>query len=620
MGDDNLKISQVINARNVMLKKEKELYIAAVEKININTKELLKNDFGTTLVHNCARDIAGEVVRRYFDMGDHYITVDQMYDRIVHFSYDNETDLLSNDEAIRKAYYNIEDSSATSETLQSIRIDCDKAQRQLFDIERGKDNLDKKGKREYRNSKLTEDGKLYDEITGHEGSYNVIKKNGKDSFVSDLNADHIQSRESIKYNERYIREDKIQKLKEFYNSVDNMQMMHASANTSKGDVRVCEVNGKIEYMNSKEFDSRYNKNENIKDITHRATADQLVEATVSQWEKETKSRNKMEKLKEQGYLDENGKVKKEVKEELKRKIKHSQNMESKEMLKATSYKNVAKDAGKQTAKSVKKIVAGQVIYYVLPPLIFETQTIIRRKDITMDTLFAEIKKAGNRVVKYVINKLGEIFKNILNNSVSTFVKTFFDIIIEMVKETVKRLMKLVKQVVMSLVNCVKILCDKNATVAQKADAITKTLSVVITGVVMELLFEYLEKQFALPEILVEPLQIIVTILSTNIIMIVLQKMDLFDVQYGLLVANIEKVFDEANEEYVRESEALFQNSSKEIDIYMSNIKEHIEEIKESISKVDIHKEEITPYLEKLNTIFDMEIDFNAEWNEFIAAV
>lgn len=620
MGDENLKISKVIEARNVMLEKEKELYIAAVEKININTRELLKNDFGSTLVKNCARDVAGEVVRRYFDMGDYYITVDQMYDRIIHFSYDDETDLLSNNEAIRKAYYNIEDSSDTSEVLRSIRKGCDDAQKQLFENHRGKDNLDKKGKQEYRNSKLTEDGKLYDEITGREGGYNTIKKNGKDSLVSDLHADHIQARESIKYNERYIREDKIQKLKEFYNSADNMQMMHASANTSKGDVRVCEVNGKIQYMNSKEFESRCNKNENIKDITHRATADQLVEATISQWEKETKSGNKMEKLREQGYLDENGKVKKEVKEELKNKIKHSQNMESKEVLKATNYKNVAKDSGKQTAKSIKKIVAGQVVYYVLPPLVFETQTIIKRKDITLDIFFQEIKKAGSRVVKYVISKIGEVFKNLLNNSMSNFIKTFFNIIIEMVKATVKKLIKIIKQVVMSLVNCVKILCDGRSTAAQKADAITKTLSVSINAVVMELLFEYLEKQFGLPDILMEPLQIIVTILSTNIIMLVLQKMDLFDIQYGLLVANIEKVFNEANEEYFNESNELFENSSKEIEAYMNNIKGHIEEIKESISKVDIHKEEITPYLEKLNTLFNMEIDFNSEWNEFIEVV
>jgi hypothetical protein len=620
MSDEKLKVKQIINARNVMLQKEKELYIASVEKMNMNTRELLKNDFGTTLVKNTARDIAGEVVRRYFDMGDYYITVDQMFERIVHFSYDNDLDLLSGDEAIRKAFYNMEDSSATSETLQSIAKDCQAAQEQLFQENRSQDSLDKKGKESYRASKLSEDGKIYDEITGQEGGTYTVTKNGKDHLVSDLHADHIQARETVKYNARYIKQDKVQKLKEFYNSADNMQMMHASANTSKSDVRVCEVNGKIEYLQSKEMKSRTEKGEVIIDVTNKATVEQLTDATIAQWEKETKSANKTKTLKEKGYLDENGKVKKEVREELERNIRNSQNKESIEILKATDYGNVAKDAATETKKSVKKIIAGQVIYYVLPPLVFETQTIIKRKDIKIDTFFVELKKAGNRVVKYVTSKLGEVFKNIVSNSISKFIKTFFDIIIEMVKSTVKKLIKIIKQVVMSLVNCVKILCDGKSTAAQKADAITKTLSVSVTAVVMELLFEYLEKQFGLPDILMEPLQIIVTILSTNIIMLVLQKMDLFDIQYGLLVANIEKVFDEANEAYLQESSELFETSSKEINTYMNKITEHMQEIQESVSKIDIHKEEITPYLEKLNSLFDMEIDFNSEWNEFIEAV
>lgn len=620
MRDEKLNVMEVISARNIMLQKEKELYIASVEKMNMNTRELLKNDFGTTLVSNCARDIAGEIVRRYFDMGDYYITVDQMFERIVYFSYDSEKDLLTSNEAIRKAYYNMEDSASTSKTLQSIEKSCQAAQKQLFDENRRQDSLDKKGKASYRESKLTEDRKIYDEMTGQQGGAYTVTKNDKEHLVSDLHADHIQARETIKYNSRYIREDKIEKLKEFYNSADNMQMMHASANTSKSDVRVCEVNGKIEYLQSKEMKSRIEKGERIADISYKATAEQLADATISQWEKETKSGNKTQVLKEKGYLDENGKVKKEVRKELERNIRSSQNKESIEILKDTNYGNVAKDAAEETKKSIKKVIAGQVIYYVLPPLVFEAQTILKRKDITIDVFFAEMKKAGDRVVKYVKSKLGEIFKNVVNNSISNFIKTFFNIIIEMVKETVKKLIKIIKQVVMSLVNCVKILCNGKSTAAEKADAITKTLSVSVNAVVMELLFEYLEKQFGLPDILMEPLQIIVTILSTNIIMLVLQKMDLFDIQYGLLVSNIEKVFNEANEEYLQESNALFQASTEEINTYMNKIKEHMEEIQESISKIDVYKEEITPYLEQLNTLFNMEIDFNLEWNEFIEAV
>ncbi|RMD02318.1 hypothetical protein D9O40_06690 [Clostridium autoethanogenum] len=619
MGEEKVKVMEIIKARNDMLQKEKELYIGCVEKINMNTRELLKNDFGTTLVNNCAKDIAGEVVRRYFDMGDYYITVDQMFERIVHFSYDNETDLLNADDNIRKAFYNMEDSSSTSATLKKITKECQDAQKKLFEGEREKDSLDRKGKKDYRVSKVTENGEIYDELTGQKGDTHTVIKNGKECLVSDLHADHIQARESATYNKDYIREDKVEELRKFYNSADNMQMIHASANTSKSDVRVCEVNGKIEYLQSKEIDSR-SKKDKIVDITYKATAEQLADATVTQWEKETKSGNKMKALKDKGYLDENGKVKKSVKKELEHNIRSSQNKESTEILKAANYKNIAKDAVSESKKSVKKIISGQVIYYVLPPLVFETQTILKRKDITIDTFLDELKKAGSRVRKYVISKIGKIFENVTNSSMSKFIKTFFDIIIEMVKATVKKLVKIIKEVVMSLVNCVKILCDGKSTASQKADAITKTLSVSINTVVMELLFEYLQKQLGLPEMLMEPLQIIVTIISTNIIMLVLQKLDLFDVQYGLLISNMEKVFDEANEEYLNESNILFENNSEEINRYMNNIKAHMQEIQESISKVDINKEEITPYLEKLNELFDMEINFNSEWNEFIEAV
>ena len=41
----------------------------------MRSRELLDNNFGTMLVQNIGRDLAGEVVRRYFDMSDYYITV-----------------------------------------------------------------------------------------------------------------------------------------------------------------------------------------------------------------------------------------------------------------------------------------------------------------------------------------------------------------------------------------------------------------------------------------------------------------------------------------------------------------------------------------------------------------
>lgn len=617
MLDQKIEIKNLIDSRNDLLEKQKKLYISTVEKINMNTRELLNNDFGSLLVRNIGRDIAGEMARRFFDLGDYYMTVDQLYDRLVNFSYDNDVDLLLSDDNIRKEYYNYSD-SINSKSIKEISEMCQNAQQKLFVEDRAQDKLDLKGKKEYRQSKITQDGKIYDELTGKEGNTNIIIKNGKEVRVSDLQADHVQARESARYNERYIQEKKIESLKEFFNSADNMQMMHASANASKGDVRVCEINGKTISLNAKEMKSRQEKGENIIDITHKATPEQLAEATIEQWEKETPSSKKIETLKEKGYLDENGKVKPNVKKELINNIKHSQNVESIKILNSTDYKKVSKDALKMTKASFKKILAGQVIYYMMPPAIFETKILLRKKYITLDNFFDELKKSSKRIVKYASSKMGQMLKNITSKSLSKFLKSFFDIIIELLKATVKRLVKVIKSVVMSLVNCIKVLMDKNSTANQKADSITKILTVTITNVVMEILFEYLEKQFGLPNFLMEALQVIVSVLSTNIIMLVLQKLDLFNVQYGLLVSNIEKIFNEENNKYLMESELLYENSSSLMNEQMNEIELEIEEIKNSISELNVYKEDVVPYLKKISEMFSIDIDFDKEWTEFLA--
>ena len=356
--ENRLKLDELIQARHALAIKEQQLFLRTIEKINVSMNGLIKNDFGTTLVRNTSRDLAGEIVRRYFDFGDYYITVDQLYDRFINFSYDSDIDILMTDQGIRKSIYNYSD-SLNSSTLRGIVSSCDNAQKQLFAENRAQDRLDIKGKKAYRKLRTTDDGKLYDELTGHEGSTKTIIKNGKEVQVSDLQADHVQARESITYNERYIRDNKVEQLKEFFNSSDNMQMMHASANSSKGDVRVCEnERGQVEYLNAKEMKSRQEKGEKLHDISYKATAEQLAEATISQWEKETKSGSKMTTLKEKGYLDENGKVKPEVKKELVNNIKRSQNKESIEILKDTDYTKVQVKAGSNifsTLDIIKKV-------------------------------------------------------------------------------------------------------------------------------------------------------------------------------------------------------------------------------------------------------------------------
>ena len=158
------------------------------------------------------------------------------------------------------------------------------------------------------------------------------------------------------------------------------------------------------------------------------------------------------------------------------------------------------------------------------------------------------------------------------------------------------------------------------TAAQKADAVTKTLSVTIGGIVLELIFEYMEDQFGLPNWLMEPLQIVVTILATNSIMLILDKLDLFDVQYGLLTSNIDQVFEEEYQTYIHESEALKQQSRLEMEALMENMKSQISELEQTIQALDPYRDDVLVPLERMNRIYDMNINFEKEWNDFITIV
>ena len=125
--ENRLKLDELIQARHALAIKEQQLFLRTIEKINVSMNGLIKNDFGTTLVRNTSRDLAGEIVRRYFDFGDYYITVDQLYDRFINFSYDSDIDILMTDQGIRKSIYNYSD-SLNSSTLRGIVSSCDNAQ------------------------------------------------------------------------------------------------------------------------------------------------------------------------------------------------------------------------------------------------------------------------------------------------------------------------------------------------------------------------------------------------------------------------------------------------------------------------------------------------------------
>lgn len=557
-------LEEVINLRDKFFEEQEKLYLAMVNQINSQMKELLKKDLGNEFMTNCARDFAGEIVRNYLPVntGEMYITADQMFDRIINFRYDNDIDPLSSNEEIRKMLYNNEN----SEIFNQIAEESQKAQKQLFTEDRYSDGTQNRINNYRRNKEKESNGVLIDELTS---------KNLDDSLV---NVDHIQPRAKAQYNKDYITEKGIKELQEFYNSKFNFQIINETANKSKN-------------------------------ATYSEDPKTMTENICEKW------RNNY-KLKEAGYLEESGKVKPEVKERLYNNIKKSMNEESKVILKNIKYHSVGKTAMKSTAASFPKIFAGQIMYYGIPPIVYETKCIIKNRNVDLDNFFIKLQKAFERIIDYMQSNLSNMFSNIAHNSLKSFLRIFFDMIIEMLKGTVKKIFKMIKDIVMAFVNSIKILGDKNRTAAEKADAVVTTLGITISSIAVNVIIEILEKQCPPLKPFTDPLQVIITILTTNIVMLILQKVDIFNVRYGLMVAKIKEIFEEGRAEYKEQLKLLEDETYTNIDKLLEEAEFELFNVITDISSADINEKDLKDEIDIINKTFNMGINLQEEWSQF----
>lgn len=622
MLNDSIELSKAIKIRTAMEEYQDTLYLSMIRNINSECQDILSDDLGSEFVKNCGRDLAGEVVRECFDTSAYSITVDQLAQRILEFSYENEYDPLASNAGvgeITKSVLNYNEMHSAD--LDIITGIMDESQEKLFTEERDKDNLDKKGKRDYREQKTDENGDIYDELTGEKGAKKTYVKNKKVVEKSDLQADHISARETATYNSKYVTEKGREKLREFINSADNFQMIDEVANSSKSDLRVCIVDGEI-----KPVSARSNEYDPKTDITATATPEQMADAICKRWESEDpnrqgKSKSKIEKLKDKGYLDEEGKVPKSVRKKLTENIRHSQNVESKIILQNANYKETAKTAKDITKSSMGKIIAGQVIYYTAPPLVYELKGILKNKVTSVEDAIERLSKSARRIGDYVLSKLKDIFINIAYNSLKKFIKSFMDILINLVKATVKKILKMAKNLVLSTVDAVRIIANPDSSASEKANSVVNLFAVTITTCVIEVMFEVLGETLHIPEpfddIVFGPLQILTTVICTNLTMLILKKADLFDVETGLKVSKIRKLFEESRQEYVEKCDISSAYADEVAAKLIEEAKVQSKEIYDRIIEFDPYRISVRPELEKINSMFSMNIEFENEWLKFI---
>ena len=125
---------------------------------------------------------------------------------------------------------------------------------------------------------------------------------------------------------KYLKEGGEKAIKEFYNSEDNFQMLGRTANQCKGDAKVFLKDENGNYVKDKDG--------NKIDITYEATPEQMTEAIIEKLEGgKNRDPKTTQKLKDEGILDENGKVKPGVKRKIKEGIKNLKIKKEKSLIK-----------------------------------------------------------------------------------------------------------------------------------------------------------------------------------------------------------------------------------------------------------------------------------------------
>jgi len=595
---EQVNLLEVVEMRNALTKHMDEKYLNMIYQLNTQCADVLKDDLGSQFIGSCGRDLAGELIRNYFDTADYHITVDQLAERILRFEYENDYDPLKSDDQIRKDAYNYNE-VISSVRLENITKDIKKNQAELFE----KITMES-GKKVYKDRKQMDDGKQQYRKDNDPKTDEYTDAKGAEA--GRLEVDHIQALANARYNQKYIKGEGADALRKMYNSGGNFAMMLKNANGSKGDVSVLELDGKVisasdlrELKKSKNPED-VEKIERVNDITYKATPEQYADAIIERWE--TSSGKDM--LKDKGYLNEDGRVPKAVKQKLIKNIRHSQNEEGKVILRNADYNEIGSDAFKHTKASIGKIVAGQLVYYTVPPLVYEARKILQNKPRSLDDALSSLVNAATRIGNYVFSKLKDVFKNVVVNTLKNFIKVFMDILINMIKATIKKIMKLAKNLILSTVDAIVIIATKGSTPVQKADAVVNLFGVTITTFTVDTLFEVIKNGINLPDFLVAPLQILTTVVCTNLTMLILQKADLFDVRFGYKVNQVQSLFKETANFYAAEIQLADYAATNEIDAMIEYAKDECYTIFDNLRELNPYDTDVRRDLEKLNVLFN----------------
>ena len=262
------------------------------------------------------------------------------------------------------------------------------------------------------------------------------------------------------------------------------------------------------------------------------------------------------------------------------------------------------------------MISGQLIYYLVPPIIYEIKENLKNKN-NEDSTLENLKNSAEKIIEYVSSKIGKILANIFPNGIKKFLKNFFDIIIEIVKGALKKILKIAKQLLITVVDAIKILFDNTKSFLEKMDAILQLVAGIFVNIAIGILGEYIQKQFMIPEMFWFPLEMIIRTILSNFIMLLLKKLDLFGVNRKIKIEKVRMIFEEEREKTDLELKEKLDNVNSNNQQIFEELNLELKGIQKNIQENNMFNVSIKNDVKRMFEIFGKELKMNKELNTFL---
>lgn len=630
------QIRVMLNQQRELMIEQRNMYLAVAEELNSKYLDVMQaNKNGDSFLKAVTYDVAGQLSTSYLGLNDLNITTDQIVRRTLEFSYENDFDPLK-DEIARKDPLNAVSDNYFNEISQ--------------------------GEAYFMEHSNKEFGASVDRST--KGQQNARKKLGTDMDMlsgkkdDTVQADHVLARASIQTPD-WLGNGAREAIRQNNEDLSNFQMINGAANRIKSDNQVWQ-NAKTGEIIGKGEQGASTIPGGYVDITAIASPEQLNKAFVSSQERTYKAAQEVMKdpnvttedfVKaatvvrelETGTIDpKTGKVVEKVSNNnlsnLKRQVNKNDRVIAKDFLfnkdtRRQNYKTagsqavfgrnvydkngnvVTKKNGKPKKKGgVTDLLTGQLVYYALPPLVYEVKQFFKEKKSGYAGIIKRLGRSAGRLTKYVFSKLKDIFKNVLSALSRNFVRAFMDLLIDALKGALKKVFNVLKDLLMSIVSSIKVLTNKEMSKAEKGAAITNLLTTTLIAVGVQALFDAIPEG-TIPEWISMPVQIIVTAILSALALRILEENDLFNIQRGIKLAKLRQVFDDQEAEFNAKSDEIARKDSELTQAIVDELSVLKNQTK-LLSGINYYSDDAWPVLEKINDTFNIGVDFDEEWRYF----